>query len=804
MVAQDPATLPALRMSLLFAAGILLESVCRFGVTLHGTVLTALLLLLFLFLAVPPLIRFRKIQRGLTVLIVCGAGALGFAVDSSRIQHLPDRIDRHNVVLSGDVISAPMQIGKSLRYLVESRVLADSGGVHPFRATVLVSLRTSGESPIPRYGMTALFRGSIDRPRMARNPGDFDRRRYYEANGITHTLSVVSRGGVVIADSAGGAWVMREIVLPARAFVLREIEMSIGGQEGEYLKGVMIGERGGLTPEIREAFSLAGVAHILAVSGSNVAVVATFVFLLAELFRFPRRGHPAVACLAVVFYMLLVGYQPPVVRATIMAVVLLIGTYAGERSNPINSLGVSGLIILGLDARQLFDVGFQLSFLAVFSIVYLYPFLDAVLLRIPGKGVLRRGTLWTLRLCSVSLVATLGTLPLTAGYFGRVSVIGLLANIAVIPASGLSLLLGFIAIPLSVIWETIADVYHVLNLVVLRLTLYLTVMAGRLPFAAVETFRFTAVDAFPFYAGLALLFHFHMANARRILVIILMITLNVWIFFPQGESYRPARDLRISFIDVGQGDAILLELPGGKTVLVDAGPCTRSMDAGKSIVVPFLGRRGIATVDLLVTSHPHSDHIGGAPAVLDALNVGAVINCGRPADSQVYHEYQERIELEQCRYDLGRMGGRIDDFEGVRIYLLAPEEEAVHLPDVNNGSVVLKVVYGRVSFLLTGDAEREAERHMVARYGPFLRSTLLKVGHHGSRTSTSPELLAAVDPVVAVISVGRPNFYHHPAPEVIRRMRMRNVEVLRTDDEGAIIFETNGEILNRVYWREPG
>lgn len=803
MIALDLGTVPALRICLLFAAGILLESVCLLGVPLLTATVAFLLLLSLLFALVPRSPRYRSLQNTLILLITCTVGALGFAVDQSRIQPLPDGVDGSDVVVTGDVVTPPLRIGTSVRYIVDSRFLTDAEGTHPFRATLLVTLRKAEGTRLPGYGMTVLFRGEIDRPRRARNPGEFDRRRYYEASGITHIVSVESDDATMIVDSSGGWWAMSRIVLPAREYVLREIESSIGGQEGEYLKGVLIGERGGLTPEIKEAFSLAGVAHILAVSGSNVAVVATFVFLASELFRFPRRGRPAMACLGVVFYMLLVGYQPPVVRATIMAVVLLVGTYAGERSNPINSLGVSGLIILGLDARQLFDVGFQLSFLAVFSIVYLYPMLDALFLRIPGRGLFRKGTLWVLRLCSVSLVATLGTLPLTAGYFGRVSVIGLVANIAVIPASGFSLLLGFIAIPLSVVSESVAGAYHVLNLLILRLTLNITVIAGGVPFASVDTFRFSAIDAIPFYAGLALAFHFHRANARRVLLMVLMTALNIWVFVPRSESYRAVRDCRISIIDVGQGDAILLELPGGKTMLVDAGPRTRSLDAGSSIVVPFLRRRGIETVDLLVTSHPHSDHIGGAPAVFSAMQVGAVMNCGRPSASDVYREYQELMSREQCGYEEGRVGMLIDKFPGIRIYLLAPEEEAVSLPDVNNGSIVLKVLYGRISFLLTGDAEREAETHMVARYGSFLRSTLLKVGHHGSRTSTSPQLLSLVDPEVAVVSVGRPNFYRHPAPEVMQRIRERDIEVLRTDEEGAVIFETDGQQLSRIFWREP-
>jgi competence protein ComEC len=211
----------------------------------------------------------------------------------------------------------------------------------------------------------------LESPRGVRNPGEFDAQEFYNANGITLLLTVKGSRHVCILDHDGGWWGMRQVVVPARRALLAHIEGYVGGEEGELLKGLMIGERGGLTPALRNAFLISGVAHILAVSGSNVAVVAAAVLAFLLLLRIPRRAHPWGVAGALLFYMLLTGSQPSVVRATIMGLVALAVSGRGARGNPLNAVGIAALIMYSIDARQLFDSGFQLSFAAVLSIVVL-------------------------------------------------------------------------------------------------------------------------------------------------------------------------------------------------------------------------------------------------------------------------------------------------------------------------------------------------------------------------------------------------------------------------------------------------
>ena len=802
---------PAFKLSVLLASGIILAKIIPYDFEMYAGA-TAF----FLLSSMGYFHAHRSPGQSVALTASCmllwiALGATKLSFDTQSGFAPPDSLLDRSVVLVGKVTDAPHHTADRVRFVVSGSYVLAGSERFPVGSNTLVTLkipRSVERGSYAFYGMTGAFRGRLVRPAAARNPGEFDQRRYYEANGISWLLSVRNGSDVIVLDSLGGSWLMRSLVMPARDYTLSVIDLLVGGQEGEFLKGILIGERGGITPEIREAFTSAGVAHILAVSGSNVAVVAGFIFFTLELLRLPRRLRIIAACAGVLWYMLLVGNQPSVVRATIMAVVLLCGGLFQEKPNAINSLGAAALIILLLDARQLFDVGFELSFLAVFSIIYLYPKMNFLLDRIPDGTAWGRSLLWTFRLCAVSLVATLGTLPLTAAYFGQVSIIGLLANIAVIPAAGLSLVLGFISTLVSLVSWWIAGIYAELNYAVLYLTLKLTVVSGNLLFSSLETLRFAPIDALPLYAAVLLLFHLDRKPLARALMIVFLVALNIWAFAPGAVPYsHPGKKLRVSFIDVGQGDAALVEFSDGKTMLIDAGPSIASEDAGKRVVAPFLKRRGISTIDVLVITHPHNDHLGGASAVLQQFDVLRVVDCGVSAESGVYHRYVRDILEERSEHRQARSGDLVEDVPEARVYVLSPgnpsPSEGPSLPQLslNNASVVVRVLFGEISVLFTGDAEEEAEQRLVSAYGDFLKSTLLKVGHHGSSTSSTPEFIGAVSPRYAVISVGLFNRYEHPSPSTLYRLEQSGVQVSRTDEEGAIIFETDGKTLERLEWR---
>jgi len=802
----DHHSLPAFKVSLLLCAGILA------GRRLPGTGSTFVLLvalfaftslLLLLLLTRRPCYPERVISIIAAFLCFLG-GVTKIASDRARSVVLPDSLFRKAAIV-GCIQEAATVIAGRTRLAVRSRAVLCDGVSHAFPTNLLVTFIPSARdscSPRLDYGMSVILYGNVEPPSAERNPGEFSPREYYEANGVTHLMTVRGADKICLVDSAGGSWFMRELVLPVRRGVFAFIDSTISGEEGELLKGLMIGDRSGISQETREAFVNSGVAHVLAVSGSNVAVVAGIFIFIFGMIRLPGRIRTIAVLAGLVFYMVLTGNQPPVVRATIMAFVFFLARLFQQKSNAYNAMGVAAMVILGLDARQLFDVGFQLSFVAVLSIIYLYPKANAWISLLPDAAWWQRGLLWLLRICAVSLVATLGTLPLAAVSFGKVSVIGIAANLFVIPAVELSVVLGFASVCTSVVSHWFAEGYAAANGVLLTLTLRLIRAAGNVSCAYIDTTTFAPIDSLPFYAGLFLLFN-HEGRKFVFGLMALLLSLNIAVFGPRGEASAMARGvMRVSFIDVGQGDAILIELPGGRCVLTDAGMRSANFDAGERIVTPFLKRRGISTIDLFVISHGHNDHAGGAVSVVRNFDVKRVACIGGlpsalrdlmnvPAGSVLW-----------C--DSVRAGMSLLDSANARLYVVYPLDvrtgtDAYTATD--NRCIVFKLQYGTVSFLFTGDAGGAAEAEMVGVYGPFLRSSLLKAGHHGSSTSSTPLFLDAVRPATAVISVGRNNKFRHPSPPVVDRLQALCGTLARTDEDGAVIFETDGIGLWRWDWR---
>jgi competence protein ComEC len=395
---------------------------------------------------------------------------------------------------------------------------------------------------------------------------------------------------------------------------------------------------------------------------------------------------------------------------------------------------------------------------------------------------------------------------LTAVYFSKVSVVGLGANMLVIPAAGASVILGMITAMTGWFSLWLAGIYGALNQLVLAVALLVTQYAGNLPFAFVDTSRFFPIYTLPFYIAIVMLFSLHNRVLTKHLLISFLAALNLAVFVAPPEL-GSAGKLRVGFLDVGQGDAAVIRFPDGRHVVIDAGPRAGGYDSGARIVVPFLKRQDVDTVDLLMISHPHDDHFGGAPALYAHLAVRKTLESGQPVASPVYSRYVTAVRSEGSPVDTGRAGTLVAEFGAARLYVLAPENEFIdpdtsnRHPNINNTSVVVKVQYGAISFLFAGDAEEEAESRLVDRYGDFLRSDILKTGHHGSRTSSTPEFLAAVEPRHAVVSVGRFNRFRHPSPLVLARLEAMGAEIHRTDRDGAIFFETDGRTVERVAWR---
>lgn len=800
---------PAFRLALWFAAGILLGESSPLPVCAWGGACLLLWVLAALSIAsgaTPP--PFRSIIAGCLLAVT---GALAIAAVDGDTPRLPDPPLSARVLVLGTVLTSPAEAGGRITFGLR----ADScyAGSRGFRFPAVLAVidhrgKSGSVSGAVLPGMTLELRGLISAPPREGNPGEFSPRRYDAARGISGILDVSGTGRIVIRDSSAGEGAPARFTDAVRRSLLSHAEGLLGGVEGEFLKDILLGERSGIPPGTKEALIDAGVAHVLAVSGYRVFILAGMIMAAMSLLRIPVPVRPCIAIPALLFYSALARYHPPVVRGTVMAIVFILARAAGRRAGSLNTLGVAALLVLGWDPRELLDAGFQLSFGAVLAVLAFMPARGEISAPARRSVIVRRAAVRILRSITLSVVVSLGTFPLTASLFGRVSVIGVLANIVVVPATGAVMILGTIALCAGALSGAAGAAYAALAGLLIRATIRFSLLAASLPFASVESGRFGAAETIAWYA--AMVFLACRKNRRRAArsLAILLAALNVIVFRVPDPVTAPAGGLlRVSMIDVGEGDAILVEFPRGGTLLVDAGPATRAHDAGKKTVLPFLKMRGIRALDVLLITHSDADHAGGASSILEGIPVGSVIESPGGVATGASRAYQSAARERGVPCSSPGRGAIVGVPPCARFYVLWPPRAAGRGGAVkgrspsNNSSLVCRLVYGGVSFLFTGDAEKEAESEILRSYGSFLRSDVLKVAHHGSESGTSLEFLGAVRPSLALISAGLRNRFGHPSPPLLKRLREAGAGVIRTDAHGAVLLASDGSCVREICWR---
>ncbi|MGH2568302.1 MAG: DNA internalization-related competence protein ComEC/Rec2, partial [Bacteroidota bacterium] len=625
--------------------------------------------------------------------------------------------------------------------------------------------------------------GVLEEYPRPRNPGDFDYGRYLELNDVHGVVAVRDSSQLVVMNLSGEAS-FHSVLSGVRNSLLSLVERMHNDRTSAFLRGILLADRSKIAADVKQAFVDTGTIHVLAVSGLHVGIVAVVFYGFFGLLRLSRRAVVYATMLGLLGYMLLTGSPPSVVRATIMALVLLSGNLFERKIDVYQSLGVAAILLLLWDTNNLFNVGFQLSFSAVFSIVYLYPIFVKILHRIPERFEEVKLLNPVLKLFAVSLAAQLGTLPFTAFYFDRISVVALLANLVVVPIIGFNVMLGFATLAFAPLSLWVAKCYAVFNEWLVSFLLGFVKAAASVPVAYYDASHFEATFPALYYVGLLGLVNLDNKKVFKFAMIAGLLLLNFVVYSKVVGEEKGS--LCVTFVDVGQGDAILLEFPNGKNALIDAGPTSLSYDAGERIVAPLLKFKTIEKLDALIMSHPHSDHIGGVPFLLERFKVGRVIEPALKGESALYRRIhdvaqQRGVAVLQCS-----AGDTIHVDDQARLYVLHPYLPRDSSTNLNNVSLVVKLVYGSSELLLTGDAELEVERKLIGRYHPILSSDLLKVGHHGSNTSSSNEFVRTVQPSVAIISVGKENKFSHPSPDVIERFRQHGVNIHRTDKAGAV------------------
>ena len=665
-----------------------------------------------------------------------------------------------------------------------------------------------------KYGDRLQVTGEMETPPQL---NDFDYRGYLAHQGIYSTILYPD----IEIEARGLGFKPLSLIYELRASLAQTLARALPEPQASLAQGIILGIRENIPPSVKNDFARTGTAHLLAISGLHLGIVAGIMLSLGT-WLFGRRYYLYVwlAIATIWLYALLTGMHPPVIRGAIMGTLFLTAELLGRQRSAITALTFAAAIMVGISPYILGDAAFQLSFLAMAGLVFLFPSFRSLGKKAISKFIGEEGAIVTAATLagdslSVTMAAIIAVWPVVAYYFGIISFAGPLATFLLLPALPAVILVGAASGVLGLIFLLAGQTIGWLAWLFLSYMLVIASWLASSPLAFIEINPIAPVWLWLYYAGLttAIILGRKLkidwiskatagfrSGASRSANAVCRLPVK-WVLPPLATmavlvsviaASIPDDELSISFLDVGQGDAILIQ-QGSQQVLIDGGASPRSISLELGRQMPFWDR----TIELVILTHPDQDHLAGLIEVLKRYRVEKVLDPNLDSGTPLYEEWQGLVAEKELERITARAGQQIALGEATLTVLHPPEALLKDTDeDIDNNGVVLCLKDGNVSFMLAADIRREAELHLITRRAA-LKSTVLKVAHHGSDTSTSQEFLSAVDPQIAVLSVGADNKFGHPSDEVVDRLenKLGQGNVYRTDHHGTIQFTTDGERL---------
>jgi competence protein ComEC len=554
------------------------------------------------------------------------------------------------------------------------------------------------------------------------------------------------------------------------------------GPRAPLVGALVLGTRGEIDAGMRDDFAFSGLVHLLSISGFHVGLLSAWVVLIARLCRMRRPLALATGAVVGGAYVVFLGWPAPAARAAALAALLAVSFVRQRRVEADAVLAQTCLIVMAIDPWSVLDLGGWLSVAALWGATTATRWSDRAI----GEGFLAR----TL---SSSIGATVATAPITAATLGAVAVAGIGLNIAAIPAAAVAVPGVAASLLAEPLWGRLAEALAAGSGLALHSLEVMASVGARVP-GGHAVVAAEARSAIPWLALLAAtLWVTGRRNTRREATgrLLALAAGGAWLWL--AVAVRPlagdaVSGLTLHFLDVGQGDGAVIRTPAGRWIVIDAGPRSDRFDAGRRVMAPFLARRGVRRLTVVVISHAHLDHLGGIDALLRRFPADLVLDPAAPVADPIYAGFLGALAATGTPWRPARAGLAFE-VDGVRFSVMHPDTTWHEWgDDVNEDSIVLRVEYGGFSALFTGDAGLPAEARLAGRIGPV---DLLKVGHHGSRGATGGALLGELDPRAAIISVGR-NRYGHPSPEALERLGRTRADLWRTDEEGDVSVTTDG------------
>lgn len=692
-----------------------------------------------------------------------------------------------NVKVQGRVVDVPQatiidEKQRKVKYTLQVNKLIHGREYAHASGGVAVNHRQEFTEALPRCGDELVVCGKVYLPHGYNNPGLPDTVGSLARQGITARMAVTP-GSIKVVDNYLNSWDSRIAVWRNRVF--ENMQKVMPANEAGILNGFIFGGYTGIKSEIVKAYAVTGIIHILSVSGTHIALVGGILTWLGTAVGL-RRYTGILACSGVVFYSVISGLSPPVVRSALMGIIAFSAVWLGREKDSPTAFAIATIGMIGYEPSLIWDISFQLSFGATAGLIFLYS-------KVRGWFRLPAGIAGPL---AVTISAQLGVLPFIAWYFSGVSLSSVIANIIIVPIVELVVIIGLLGVILGSASYFAGQMIFVLCSLIIGFINWMVLLLAELPGGYIHVPAGNMYVGLIYYLFLAWIFGYLPANflkpqemferwpgAGLLFIGCTLLGFMVYSLWP--------RPVYVHFIDVGQGDATLVTTPHHYAILIDTGGNigdTTGFDIGERVVVPYLQHYGVTKLDYLILTHGHQDHAGGALGVVNNITVKNILLPRENFTSSVRDLIRTHPQ------------GIVPTYEGQSIIIDGVKIAVVHAVSPhqyvqgNEVSSVIRVEYGQNSFLLTGDLNASGEGVMLKRF--LNRVDVLKVGHHGSKTSSTAPFLEALSPKYAIISVGYKNRFGHPHAETLQRLAQHNIRVFRTDERGAIIASTDGVRLN--------
>ena len=674
------------------------------------------------------------------------------------------------------------------------------------------------------YGDKIFITGEFQEPQGMRNEGGFNYKEYLKSLNIYG--SVKAKNIKVIEQNKGN--IFMNFTYKISDEIKENIEEFMGEKYSGLLLGLLLGDSSKIDENMEENFKITSLTHILAVSGAQVSyIIAAMYSLLKRKIGIQKTRVVIIASL--IFYTALTGFSPSIVRAGIMGIILMISGLVFRKNDIINSIAISLFFMLVYNPFLLENVGLQLSYLGTIGIIGFNKTIILIL-----KNIQIRNRKWKYKInrklilliskikeiLAVTMSASLAVVPVMIYHFNLFGTYFLITNLLASIIIGPITLLGTLLVIISFISINIAKILSYILKFLIDILLFISSFS-KLPISKIyiptPTITFIIIIYLSLIISLFIYKVFHERNPNTTILRVRNLLALVKYKFKQNRNYIIKRiviiniviflciifiprDLKINFVDVGQGDSTFIITPKNKTILIDGGGSnTGSFDVGENTLLPYILDKGYNKIDLMIISHFDSDHVGGLLTILEEIKVEKVLIAKQEEQSENYKRFLNIVKEKNIPVIVGKRGDKINIEKDLYLDILFPESEQIEENVINNNSLVFNIHYNNFSMLFTGDIEEIAEKRIIEITNKSrLKADIIKIPHHGSKTSSTRELLEIVLPKIALIGVGKDNLFGHPSSETIDKLDELEIKTYRTDINGEIMINVNKSGIRRI------